>query len=236
MITPELENRITEDPASLVDEVRLPSEGLVLLERAHRHAKELGRDIWQFAVLVSTLEATGLRRSDLHWLVSQGHLAHAVEYTRAGADRRWFREAPLAFGRRTCFVLTDAGAAFLHSAAHGNEDRLADTRRIPSPCQDDRDPEDDHPRWDRRGRVLWMGSVVVKRFRRTAPNQEMILAAFEEQGWPERVDDPLLVVPDMVAHERLHDTIKCLNRGVWPRLIYFRGDGTGKGVRWTHGP
>lgn len=78
-----------------------------------------------------------------------------------------------------------------------------------------------------------MDLVVVKRFQRTAPNQELVLAAFEEHGWPERVDDPLPGDADLVAQERLHDTIKCLNRGVRPRLIHFRGDGTGKRILWT---
>ena len=32
---------------------------------------------------------------------------------------------------------------------------------------------------------------IVKRYRVPAPNQELILAAFEEEGWPQLIDDPL---------------------------------------------
>jgi hypothetical protein len=36
---------------------------------------------------------------------------------------------------------------------------------------------------------------VVKEFKLPAPNQETILTAFQEEGWPPRIDDPLPPVP-----------------------------------------
>jgi hypothetical protein len=88
------------------------------------------------------------------------------------------------------------------------------------------------PRWDEQFRELrWQGELV-KQFRLPAPNQEAILAALEEEGWPIRIDDPLPHLPDLDPQQRLHDTIKKLNLHQHRRLIRFRGDGTGKGIRW----
>ena len=42
-----------------------------------------------------------------------------------------------------------------------------------------------------------VGDRVVKQFRVPAGNQELILAAFEEMGWPPHIDDPLPPVHDL---------------------------------------
>jgi len=52
-------------------------------------------------------------------------------------------------------------------------------------------PRARRPRWDGERCELWLGNVLVKRFRRPAPNQEAILAAFEELGWPRGSTTPL---------------------------------------------
>jgi len=88
------------------------------------------------------------------------------------------------------------------------------------------------PTWDCVRQDLRLGTNVVKEFRMHSPNQVSILTAFEEEGWPLRVDDPLPPQVDMEAKQRLHDTIKSLNRNQKRQLILFRGDGTGQGVRW----
>jgi hypothetical protein len=75
---------------------------------------------------------------------------------------------------------------------------------------------------------------LVKAFHQLAPNQELILAAFEEEAWPPRIDDPLPVMEDHRSKDRLHETIKALNRHQKCRRIRFRGDGTGSGVRWEN--
>ena len=80
--------------------------------------------------------------------------------------------------------------------------------------------------------MLGINGTTVKRFRWTAANQETILAAFEEEGWPHRIDDPLPPQPDQDSKRRLSDTIKCLNRKQINQLIHFHGDGTGEGVIW----
>jgi hypothetical protein len=89
------------------------------------------------------------------------------------------------------------------------------------------------PRWDPECRVLLVGGRVVKQFRVPAGNQELILAAFEEMGWPRHIDDPLPPVHDLDPKQRLRDTISRLNRNQKQRLIRFHGDGNGRGLRWS---
>jgi hypothetical protein len=81
-----------------------------------------------------------------------------------------------------------------------------------------------------------LGGKLVKRFRVPSPNQERILAAFEEEGWPPRIDDPLPPHPEQEPKRRLRDTIKSLNRHQINRLLHLTGDGTGQGVRWNTAP
>ena len=91
---------------------------------------------------------------------------------------------------------------------------------------------DEVPSWDRDRPELRWGNTVVKRFKVPAPNQELILAAFQEDGWPVRIDDPLPPHPELDPKRRLHDTINSLNRSQKLPLIRFLGDGSGQGVRW----
>lgn len=88
------------------------------------------------------------------------------------------------------------------------------------------------PTWDAERRELHFGGQLVKQFKWPAFNQEAILAAFQEENWPPRIDDPLSPSPEIAPKRRLHDTIKCLNRNHHSHLIHFRGDGTGEGILW----
>ncbi len=80
--------------------------------------------------------------------------------------------------------------------------------------------------------MLCFNRRIVKRFKWRAVNQEMILSAFQEEGWPVRIDDPLAPSPEVAMKRRLSDTIKCLNRKQQSKLLHFRGDGTGQGILW----
>ena len=79
--------------------------------------------------------------------------------------------------------------------------------------------------------MLYVGEDVVKRYRVPSPTQEAVLDAFEEEGWPDRIDDPLRPDPDQDGKRHLHDTIRRLNRNR-RAAIHFSGDGTGTGVLW----
>ena len=88
------------------------------------------------------------------------------------------------------------------------------------------------PAWDKARRILVFAGAVIKRFNWPARNQELILTAFEEMGWPERIDDPLPITDGISQKDRLHDTIKCLNRKRLVKSIRFAGDGSGQGICW----
>jgi hypothetical protein len=96
------------------------------------------------------------------------------------------------------------------------------------------------PRWDANERRLWLATRLLKEFRRPAPNQTALLDAFQARGWACRhVSNPLAREPgenEIEAQERLHETIKSLNKGMPRRTIHFRGDGSGHGVWWDYAP
>ncbi len=89
------------------------------------------------------------------------------------------------------------------------------------------------PRWDMLRRELSVDGQVVKRFRVPAPNQIAVLAAFEEEGWPSRVFDPLHPQEDQEPKQRLRETIRALNQHQRPPMLRFFADGTGQGVLWA---
>lgn len=90
------------------------------------------------------------------------------------------------------------------------------------------------PCWDGALRQLRWAGQLVKEFRVPAANQEAILTALEEEGWPPYLDDPLPPTNDIDPKARLHDAIKNLNRKQINRLLCFRGNGNGEGVLWSH--
>lgn len=92
------------------------------------------------------------------------------------------------------------------------------------------------PVWDPARRELLWGERIVKRFRVPAPNQELVLVAFQEEGWPPHIDDPLPHVLAVEPKRRLHDTIVALNRHQAEHAVRFLGDGTGTGVCWELEP
>jgi hypothetical protein len=64
-------------------------------------------------------------------------------------------------------------------------------------------PQELKPRWDGDRRQLRFGADLCKEYKRPAPRQEVVLASFEELGWPRRIDDPL-------PKGALEDTVKNL--------------------------
>jgi hypothetical protein len=198
-----------------------------LLQEAYDDAKTLNDDVWQFAVTLKELAKAGLTGPDLRWLIAQGVVRHAVERVRARTGPRSFRRLPdLCLVTRSCFVLTDEGARVLPLW-------FPATVLIEAPrasCSD----EPVRPRWDGRSRELTWRGQLVKRFRIVAPNQQLILDAFEEEGWPARIDDPLNGGCDD-PRQRLHDTVRNLNRCQRGLRLRFLRDGSGEGICWEEG-
>lgn len=208
------------------------STALGRLTRALDHANDTGRDKWDFGVEIQELLAAGLATSDLRWLVCKGYVEHAREITLPGEDGRAFHSTGnLTFAKRTCFVLTAAGLSAVRgqSTAESASCRTDSISRV--------DVGHGHaqrlvPHWDPKLHELRLDGQLVKRFKVPARNQEIILTAFEEEGWPSRIDDPLPPLPEQNPKRRLQDTIKSLNRNQKNGLIRLMGDGTGQGIRW----
>lgn len=109
---------------------------------------------------------------------------------------------------------------------------------LPQPAFPDKDAEV-MPRWDKEQGVLYWGREVEKRVASKAKNVIKVLDACEANGWADIVDDPLIEEIDrngspgpqrLPDPQKLHSTIKSLNRGL--TRMRFHADGTGRRIRW----
>jgi hypothetical protein len=82
------------------------------------------------------------------------------------------------------------------------------------------------PSWNKEKGELHFGDQVVKRFANlsTATNQFKVLDSFQEEGWPDKIFDPL-------DAGKLHETLRQLNKRL--TRIRFIADGSAGGIRWT---
>jgi len=219
--------------------------GLRLLYDAYHYAAQLDYDVWDFAVEVGCLRAAGLTKSELRWLVCKRFVEHAYEVTLPGEMHREFRgQGGITFFKRSCFVLTPAGLEVATQLLH-EEPASALPSAPPTPqsapqagpAYHAEDHQNGHaappvPHWDGARHQFRLSGILIKEFKVQSPNQETVLAAFQEEGWPPRIDDPLPLHADIDPKRRLHDTIKSLNRNQKNRLVRFMGDGSGEAVRW----
>jgi hypothetical protein len=232
-----------------------PRIALRLLSHAYWLANDTGSDLWDFALEIDRLFEAGLTVSDLRWLVAKGFAEHGEELSVYGSPHRSFRRGDgFFFDHSTCVVLTARGASFVGrflsepaeslnsstaievtSSAGGVTAKL---HNVASPCHsaEGRLLATIKPCWHSLRRELCLNGQVVKRFRVPARNQESILGAFEEESWPDHIDDPLPVSSDIDPRTRLHDVINRLNRCHTNRSLRFHGNGSGTGVRWRLSP
>jgi hypothetical protein len=207
----------------------LPS--FTLLLQAERYAQVAGRPNWDFAVELEQLRQAGMTNSDLRLLASLGLVEHATERTPPEKDARSFQpEGQLVLSSRTCAVLTEEGSCTIAEVVA----QLGGGKGKSSTGQGGEATNGGSiPRWDASRRVLSVRGGVVKHFRQPAANQETILAAFQEEGWPWRIDDPLPREHGQDPKRRLSTTITSLNRNQQRRVLAFSGDGHGQGVAWS---
>ncbi len=175
--------------------------------------------------------------TELRWLSCQGYVLGAREVTQPEDEVRSYRPSHnLSFDKRTCFVLTDAGESFVRSQSEPFVS--ADMRR----CRH-RKPRPRCPRPKAIPRrclfrygmlrgvncAIRVGSSSGIAFRR---NQALILTAFQEEGWPQYIDDPLPPAGEQDPKHRLQATVKSLNRNQQAAVIRFHGNGNGLQVFW----
>lgn len=228
-------NRLQDrDPIDGSAQNTLPTRvcaALALLLDAFEYAEQTNSDHWEFAVEIQQLHDLGLTKNDLRFLVRKHFVEHASEVTVLGHDGRQFQSTgDLTFTEHTCLVLTSSGVvAAIESSKARSDSNAMRALIVRTAVVSSARPL---PAWDPERRVLSIDGTIVKHFKWPAVNQEAILAAFEEEGWSARIDDPLPPQPEQDSKRRLSDTIKCLNRKQANPLIHFHGDGTGEGVFW----
>lgn len=222
-------------PLALADAHPETRKALLLdrLREALDTARALKCDVWDFALDLAGLRLAGVSDSDLRWAVVTGLADHRLEVTAPGARCRSFIDAAnLQLTGNSCFAITDAGKRF---TTHGQADALTRVFR-PAALAIDASatipPNCTLPVWDPNRRQLRVDHLIVKEFKVPAANQELILAGFQELGWPVAIDDPLPPRIGLDRKRRLHDTINSLNRNQRHPLLKFRGKGDGLGVCW----
>jgi hypothetical protein len=235
----------TGGPASLLIDERLQG-GLAVLWRAYLCAQDTGANVWDLALPTRRLFEAGMTGADLRWLVAKGFAEHGHETTEDGLTRRSFQRGSDHFMINCSrLILTRSGAALaerlLGEPARSPHATLSTFVRVPdrvASLTNTRTVEDERlapgviPRWDSIRRELYVGGLIVKRFRVPARNQETILSVFEEEGWVEHIHDPLPLTLNIDAPTRLHDAINRLNRCQINSVLRFHGDGKGTGVFW----
>lgn len=82
----------------------------------------------------------------------------------------------------------------------------------------------ERPSWDRELSVLMYRNKLVRKVRPIAVRVVTLLDVFEEDGWPQRVDNPF---PD---DQKMREAIASLNRNL--TAIRFKADGSGEGILW----
>jgi hypothetical protein len=231
--------------------------GLALLFQAYCYSRNANVNVWEFALEIEKLYATGLTVSDFRWLVAKEFVEHGRELSVYGNPHRRFQTAAgLYFESGTCAVLTPKGAAFVRRlltepvlppesavsverASYPNREPLVVANEsIPVGVKTGNGAQHivAKPHWAPMRRELCLEGTVVKRYRVPARNQEVILSAFEDDGWPEHVDDPLPVRNGVDPKTRLHDAINRLNHSQENPLVRFHGNGSGTGVFWKLRP
>jgi hypothetical protein len=201
-------------------------DGLQALSVAQHYAADIERPASDFAIEIQSLRKVGLSNSDLRWLICKGYVQHFIDQTRSDQPgRSVVRTESLRLVPASCFVLTPAGIAIAESydMHPARNCRGQDLTAVP-----------DVPTWDSTTRVLRLGPDVVAIFDSRAPAQEQILAAFEEERWPVRIDDPLTPNGEGDHKTRLNKAIHRLNKHVNSPHIHFCADGSGQGICWHH--
>lgn len=202
--------------------------GVERLCRAWVLSQDAQRSPADFAVEMRRLQELGLTECDLRWLICKGYVEHFMDMTLPGAHGRVTQLVDsLQFSARSCFALTSAGIAF----AERLRTRSPLGGREPDPVPEPNSLDAGVPRWLPETRQLCIEGVMIKEFRVPAPNQELILAAFEEEHWTPQIDDPLPPCIGVDCRMRLNKTVYRLNHTLHPPLIHF-ACGHGDSVRW----
>jgi hypothetical protein len=205
---------------------------LAKLVEAYERARETRQPVWDFALSFAFLQQRGLTDESLRWLWRHGYADCVVTASRPRAAMRRNGALPLANGsKQPWVVLTTAGSWFFRIAEVASGRNGDCVQAVVAPDGDGLLPPR-LPRWDADWRQLRLGEHVVKWFRRPAENQEWILASFQELNWSRLILDPLKVAPEIRSQDRLHFTIRNLNRAQKQPGVHFSASNNGRAISW----
>jgi len=215
-----------DDPMSRAADA---NRGTVFILKSLREAANAAAiaecDRWEFAIEIEHLLA-GASITDLRRLRQAGVIESAIETTLPNTSRRRVEKlSNLSFPPRSCVILANGQTSRVGGKAQNGSRSLDRTAS-------DRESDLPRPHWDHLERTLAIGNRVLKRLRRPAASQVTILNAFEEEGWPRSIYDPLPPAVGSNPKQRLHNTINKLNANLLDSVIRFHGNGDGLCVCW----
>src|SRR6185312_7853921 len=157
-----------------------------------------------FAVTLTDVLSQGATLLDVRWLVLRRFAEHAKETTVPGDANRSFRRLPpTSLPADMCVALSPLGAETLRAVLPGWRPESATQACDTAATESGAFAACVTPVWDAERREVRYRDEIVKRYRVPAPNQELILAAFEEEGWPQLIDDPLPPQDELDPKRRL---------------------------------
>lgn len=201
---------------------------LAVFRETHAFAAQLAMPVWQLAESVASLHGQGIRDIALRLLCIAGLAECRLEKLTPSSSERTFRPITnLDLPDSACMILTAAGL-----------DSAAERELAPVPAHTDgfvqaalAPPAPWAPVWDYKETLSW-GNQVIKQLRRDADCQRLVLAAFQEAKWPNRIDDPLLRDGLTAAKERMRQTVRHLNKRHRLAIIEFWMDEERRGICW----
>jgi hypothetical protein len=214
-------------PRPLAPRIRL---FLQTLREALEYSLDLKTSRWEFAVEWQALRRFGVTPSDLRWLAARGMIESGLEVTKLSSPERSFQSCQqLVISKRTCFVLTDAGEELLASGLLADGSRLVDADWPANESSAEDAAAVLRPHWDHDRLELRLGSTVLRQFKLPSADEERVLAAFEERGWPRRIGSPLPAGGDF---RRLVECVAALNWRLRRPLLHFGCNEQGHEVTW----
>ena len=213
--------RTRQIPRKLVAEVQANVEilsALLQLKQAHDLAAKIRKPLSPLAVELPLLIQRNSSKAAIEWLVAAGlaeHFLKGSRFTRPQPSQAKFTE-------RSCFLLSERGlelARHIESSTPSTGPSANGSRRL-------------KPRWDASSWQLWLGSELIKKFGRLAPNQMPLLTAFQNRRWAATIDDPLPIAAGRNRRRRLENAITRLNSSQSPQRLKFHLQENGKKIGW----
>ena len=168
------------------------------------------------------LSADVVRAWVWHWSSTEGTVPRAWGDAQRNQLLIAASREMVAVCRRRGLRFKPRGRSLFDQLDRGEPARSANDQPSVGPTQ-----PSEKPSWNPQKRELTFGGRRCLRYRKPAPNGELVIRTFEELGWPSRIDDPFTM-------GELPKTIESLNRALRKHRapIQFRGDGNGTGVCW----